>query len=165
MKKAVLLFAFLAGIVCTQKKSTTTIALEPNIIISGRVLDASTNEPLGPNALVIETVENDTAAYFYTVTDKDGYFSYPLYGTGHVLKVVYRDYERLKIPIDKSVFEIRLKKGKTGYGKDGVMYQLLEDYRGHSNTQIDISSNTRVPNIRIVKPEEMRTDGEGILIK
>lgn len=44
------------------------------------------------------------------------------------------------------------------------MYELLEDYRGHATTGYDIPKNTRVPNIRVVKPEEIIKDGEGILI-
>ena len=48
--------------------------LKPGTIISGIVSDASTGEPIG-NALIVETVMNDTAAYYYTRTDRDGRFS------------------------------------------------------------------------------------------
>lgn len=86
-------------------------------------MDASTGEPIG-NALIIETVENDTAAYYYTRTDRDGRFSYPLFGTGHVLKVIAnrREYKMVKIPLEnKTTFEIKLEKDPDG---DGVMYTI-----------------------------------------
>ena len=46
----------------------------PGTTITGKVMDASTDEPLS-GVLIVETVENDTAAYRYTFTDKDGCFS------------------------------------------------------------------------------------------
>ena len=161
-------FLFLASLAlpaCAQKNKSNPIELKPGTIISGRVIDSATNEPLGPHAMIIETVDNDTAAYYYTVTDKDGRFSYPLFGTDRVLVVLYNGYKKVKVPLDKTDFEIKLEKAPAGYKKEGVMYQLLEDYRGHANTLIDKTSDTRVPNIRVVKPEELTNDGEGILIE
>lgn len=150
--------------VCAQKDSVLPKELKPGTIISGRVLDAATNKPLGPHAMIVETVANDTAAYYYTVTDKDGRFSYPLYGTDHVMLVFFAGYKSVRIPLDKTEFEIKMEKAPSDYKKDGVMYELLEDYRGHATTGYDIPKNTRVPNIRVVKPEEIIKDGEGILI-
>lgn len=163
---AFLLFACLAVAGLAQKNNPVPKELKPGTIISGRVLDVSTNEPLGPNAFIIETVENDTVAYYYTVTDKDGRFSYPLYGTGHVIKVKFKDYKIVKVPLDKTDFEIKMEKSPSGFERDGVMYELLENFRFvNAKTADDTLKNVRVPNIRVVKLEELTDDGEGIIIE
>lgn len=159
-----LILSILSMNACAQKNGKPLKELTPGTIISGRVLDATTNKPLGPHAMIVETVANDTAAYYYTVTDKDGRFSYPLYGTDHVILVLFAGYKSVRLPLDKTEFEIKMEKAPSDYKKDRVMYELLEDYRGHATTGYNKPNNIRVPNIRIVKPEEMRKDGEGLLI-
>lgn len=177
---AFLLFACLTVAGLAQNDNPVSKELKPGTIISGRVVDASTNEPLGPNAFIIETVENDTAAYYYTVTDRDGRFSYPLYGTDHVIKVRFKDYKTVKVPLDKTYFEIKMEKSPSGFERDGVMYQMLESYfyvktktgndtliiwregmtiydllnldtKTADKTGDDTLKNVRVPNIRILK--------------
>lgn len=136
--------------------------LKPGTIISGIVSDASTGEPIG-NALIIETVENDTAAYYYTRTDRDGRFSYPLFGTGHVLKVIAnrREYKMVKIPLEnKTTFEIKLEKDPDGDGGDGVMYTI-----GPFDIREGWEKSRSGSNISVVKPGSLRDDGEGILIE
>lgn len=149
-----------------QESSATTAftqdKLKPGTIISGIVSDASTGEPIG-NALIIETVENDTAAYYYTSTDRDGHFSYPLYGTGHVLKVIAnrREYKMVKIPLEnKTTFEIKLEKDPDGDGGDGVMYSI-----GPFDIREGWEKSRSGSNISVVKPGSLRDDGEGILIE
>ena len=139
--------------------------LKPGTLISGRVLDAATNEPLGPYASIIETVDNDTAAYYYTLTDKDGFFSYPLVGTGHVIKVDFTGYKSVKLPLDKNYFEIKLEKAPPGYKKDGVLYQFGVFHMGDAKSFDEEMKQMIGPNIRVVKPEELIDDGEGILIE
>lgn len=164
---AFLLLACLTLPVCAQKNNTTQEELKPGTIISGRVLDALTGEPIS-NALIIETVENDTAAYYYTSTDRDGRFSYPLFGTGHVLKVIanQRVYKTVKIPLENmTTYEIKLEKDPDGDGGDGVMYtigpfDLRDDYTPEGRERRRSGTN-----IRVVKPGELRDDGEGIFIK
>ncbi len=143
------------------------LELKPGTIISGIVSDASTGEPIG-NALIIETVENDTAAYYYTRTDRDGRFSYPLFGTGHVLKVIAnrREYKRVKIPLEnKTTFEIKLEKDPDGDGGDGVMYTIGPFDLRDSNTPEGREKLRSGSNISVVKPGSLRDDGEGILIE
>ena len=160
-----LLLACLTLPVCAQKNNTTQEELKPGTIISGRVLDASTGEPIG-NALIVETVMNDTAAYYFTHTDRDGRFSYPLFGTGHVLKVLanQREYKIVKIPLENmTTYEIKLEKDPDGGdGGDGVMYSigpfdLRDAYTPEGKEKLRSGSN-----IRVVKPGELRDDGEGI---
>ncbi|MBO7050222.1 MAG: carboxypeptidase regulatory-like domain-containing protein, partial [Bacteroidaceae bacterium] len=139
--------------------------LKPGAVISGRVLDAATNEPLGPYASIIETVDNDTAAYYYTLTDKDGFFSYPLVGTGHVIKVDFTGYKSVKLPLDKNYFEIKLEKAPPGYKKDGVLYQFGVFHMGDAKSFDEEMKQMIGPNIRVVKPEELIDDGEGIFIE
>ena len=159
---AFLLLACLTLPVCAQKNNTTQEELKPGTIISGRVLDASTGEPIG-NALIVETVMNDTAAYYYTRTDRDGRFSYPLFGTGHVLKVIAnrREYKRVKIPLDnRTTYEIKLEKDPDGDGGDGVMYSI-----GPFDIREGWEKSRSGSNISVVKPGSLRDDGEGILIE
>lgn len=141
--------------------------LKPGTIISGIVSDASTGEPIG-NALIIETVENDTAAYYYTRTDRDGRFSYPLFGTGHVLKVIanLREYKSVKIPLEnRTTYEIKLEKDPDGDGGDGVMYTIGPFDLRDSNTPEGREKLRSGSNISVVKPGSLRDDGEGILIE
>ena len=142
-------------------------SIMPGTIISGIVLDASTGEPIS-NALIVETVENDSAAYYYTRTDRDGRFSYPLFGTGHVLKVManQRVYKSVKIPLDNmTTYEIKLEKDPDGDGGDGVMYtigpfDMLDEFTPEGREKRRSGTN-----IRVVKPGELIDDGEGILIE
>ena len=154
-----------------QESSATTAftqdKLKPGTIISGIVSDASTGEPIG-NALIVETVENDTAAYYYTRTDRDGRFSYPLFGTGHVLKVMAnrREYKRVKIPLEnRTTYEIKLEKDPDGDGGDGVMYTIGPFNLLDGNTPEGREKRRSGSNIRVVKPGSLRDDGEGILIE
>lgn len=113
-----ILLACLADVAIAQNENKVVEGIIPGTIISGIVSDASTGEPLG-NALVVETVENDTAAYYFTHTDRDGRFSYPLFGTEHVLKVIanQREYKSVKIPLkNKTTYEIMLEKDPDGDG-------------------------------------------------
>ena len=149
-----------------QESPTTTAftqdKLKPGTIISGIVSDASTGEPIG-NALIIETVMNDTAAYYYTSTDRDGRFSYPLFGTGHVLKVIanQRVYKIVKIPLENmTTYEIKLEKDPDGDGGDGVMYSI-----GPFDIREGWEKSRSGSNISVVKPGSLRDDGEGILIE
>jgi len=138
------------------------LELKPGTIISGIVSDASTGEPIG-NALIIETVENDTAAYYYTSTDRDGRFSYPLFGTGHVLKVIanQRVYKIVKIPLENmTTYEIKLEKDPDGDGGDGVMYSI-----GPFDIREGWEKSRSGSNISVVKPGSLRDDGEGIFIE
>ena len=141
------------------------LELKPGTVISGRVLDAATNEPLGPYASIIETVDNDTAAYYFTLTDKDGLFSYPLVGTGHVIKVDFTGYKSVKLPLDKNYLEIKLEKAPSGYKKDGVLYQFGVFHMGDAKSFDEEMKQMIGPNIRVVKPEELNDDGEGIFIE
>lgn len=79
-------FSSLTLVVSAQDNSSIQDGLKPGTVISGKIVDASSNKPIC-DAFVIETVENDTAAYYYTHSDEDGSFSFPLVGNGHVLKV------------------------------------------------------------------------------
>ena len=164
-----LLFACLPFMAYAQSNNTTStsVELKPGTIISGIVSDASTGEPIG-NALIIETVENDTAAYYYTRTDRDERFSYPLFGTGHVLKVIAnrREYKRVKIPLEnKTTFEIKLEKDPDGDGGDGVMYTIGPFDLRDSNTPEGREKLRSGSNISVVKPGSLRDDGEGILLE
>lgn len=119
----------------------------PGTTITGKVMDASTDEPLS-GVLIVETVENDTAAYRYTFTDKDGCFSYQLYGRDHLLKVAINGYQSVKVPLKKTFFEIKLEKltSSGNYPGNDVVYDI-----------VDSSDGT---NIRVVKPEELPDDHE-----
>ena len=139
--------------------------MKPGTIISGRVLDSLANRPLS-NALVIETVENDTAAYYYTVTDEEGRFSYPLSGANHVLKVIADTYISVTVPLDKTTFHINLKKASDGYEKDDVTYVIgpfnISDILPENKMNLRSGSD-----IRVVKQEELTDDCtiEGGIIK
>lgn len=78
----------------------------------------------------------------------------------------FKDYKIVKVPLDKTDFEIKLEKSPSGFERDGVMYELLENFRFvNAKTADDTLKNVRVPNIRVVKLEELTDDGEGIMIE
>lgn len=159
-----ILLACLADVAIAQNENKVVEGIIPGTIISGIVSDASTGEPLG-NALVVETVENDTAAYYFTHTDRDGRFSYPLFGTEHVLKVIanQREYKSVKIPLkNKTTYEIKLEKDPDGDGGDGVMYSI-GPFDLLDNTPEGREKRRSGSNIRIVKPGSLIDNGEGLI--
>lgn len=151
-----LLLASLAASLSSQKEISMQEEIKTGSIISGRVLDASTNKPLN-NVLLVETVENDTAAYYYTTTDEEGRFSFPLFGTRHVLKVIADTYMSVKIPLDKTTFDIKLEKDPDGCGKDEVMYVIgpinLSDMMPEN-----IMNSKSGSDIRVIKQEELTSE-------
>lgn len=160
-----IVFVCLVDVAIAQNENKVVEDFIPGTIISGIVSDASTGEPIG-NALIVETVMNDTAAYYYTRTDRDGRFSYPLFGTGHVLKVIAnrREYKRVKIPLEnKTTFEIKLEKDPDGDGGDGVMYTIGPFDLRDSNTPEGREKRRSGSNISVVKPGSLRDDGEGLI--
>lgn len=160
-----ILFVCLVDVAIAQNENKFVEDIAPDTIISGIVLDALTGEPIG-NALIVETVENDSVAYYYTHTDRDGRFSYPLFGTGHVLKVIanQREYKRVKIPLDnKTTFEIKLEKDPDGDGGDGVMYSIGPFDLRDSNTAEGVEKRRSGSNIRVVKPGSLIDNGEGLI--
>lgn len=147
-----------------ESQSSANDNLIPGTIISGRVVDAVTKLPLGPYAEIIETVQNDTAAYYYTFTDKDGYFSFPLVGNNHVVKVLFPGYQRIKVPLDKQNIEIEVNVASDGIGKDGVIYihtgkLKLGDYKTFNEEMESLKG----PNIRVLRTDELTRDEEGLI--
>lgn len=155
-----ILFVCLVDVAIAQNENKVVEDILPGTIISGIVLDASTGEPIG-NALIVETVENDTAAYYFTHTDRYGRFSYPLFGTGHILKVLanQREYKRVKIPLEnRTTYEIKLEKDPDGDGGDGVMYSI-----GPFDIREGWEKSRSGSNIRVIKPGSLIDNGEGLI--
>lgn len=146
-------FSSLTLVVSAQDNSSIQDGLKSGTVISGKIVDASSNKPIC-DAFVIETVENDTAAYYYTHSDEDGSFSFPLVGNGHVLKVYADGYEWIRIPLDKSTVNIKLKQAPDGSGRDGILYVL-----GHVDlydmTPEGMKNRRSGSDIRILKQEDL----------
>lgn len=148
MKKSILIFSLVLSQIMAVYAQNEPVSEDiiPGTTITGKVMDASTDEPLS-GVLIVETVENDTAAYRYTFTDKDGCFSYQLYGRDHLLKVAINGYQSVKVPLKKTFFEIKLEKRTSGnYHSNDVVY--------------DITDSSDGTNIRVVKPDELPDDHE-----
>lgn len=127
---------------------------KPGTIIEGHVIDAITKLPL-PYADIIETVENDTAAYYYTFADSTGYFSFPLVGFNHVIKVLFDGYKRIKVPINEQKIEIEVEVAPDGIGKDGVTY-IHDVVRNIADFTTPEEERKKLigPNIRVLKRTE-----------
>lgn len=80
----------------------------------------------------------------YCSTTMDGKFSFVLVNPNDSLKASYVGYVPVVVPIDRTYIEIKMK-----------------EHPGLS--PIDITGHG--PNIRVVKPEELIDDGEGIFIE
>ena len=80
----------------------------------------------------------------YCSTTMDGKFSFVLVNPNDSLKASYVGYVPVVVPIDRTYIEIKMKE------RPGL-------------SPIDITGNG--PNIRVVKPEELIDDGEGIFIE
>ena len=67
--------------------------------------------------------------------------------------------------MNKNYFEIKLEKAPPGYKKDGVLYQFGVFHMGDAKSFDEEMKQMIGPNIRVVKPEELIDDGEGIFIE
>lgn len=148
-----MLFSSFTIVVSSQDNNLIQKELKPGTIISGMIVEMSSNEPIC-DALIIETVENDTAAYYYTHSDKDGSFSFPLIGKGHILKVYADGYEWVKIALDSTRIDIKLRKATAGMDRDGVMYMIGPI--SIDNMTLEGMMNQRSgSNIHVVRQEEL----------
>lgn len=70
MKRLILIFVLVLSLMLAVYAQATLDSEDiiSGTTITGKVIDASTDEPLS-GALIVETVENDTAVYHYTFTD------------------------------------------------------------------------------------------------
>ena len=114
--------------------------LKPGDIISGIVRDQE-----GPMMQVYVTERDSTGhVVTYCSTTMDGKFSFILVNPNDSLKASYVGYVPVIVPIDRTYIEIKMK-------EHPVLSPI--DITGHG------------PNIRVVKPEELIDDGEGIFIE
>lgn len=108
--------------------------------ISGIVRDQE-----GPMMQVYVTERDSTGhVVTYCSTTMDGKFSFVLVNPKDSIKASYVRYVPVVVPIDRTYIEIKMKE------RPGL-------------SPIDITGHG--PNIRVVKPEELIDDGEGIFIE
>ena len=108
--------------------------------ISGIVCDQE-----GPMMQVYVTERDSTNhVVTYCSTTMDGKFSFVLVNPNDSLKASYVGYVPVIVPIDRTYMEIKMKE------QPGLSPIVIT---GHG------------PNIRVVKPEELIDDGEGIFIE
>ena len=112
---------------------------------AGDTISGIIREESGPMMQVYVT-ERDSANHVvtYCSTTMDGKFSFVLVNPNDSLKASYVGYVPVVVPIDSTYIEIKMK-----------------EHPGLS--PIDITGHG--PNIRVVKPEELIDDGEGIIIE
>ena len=156
MKKILILFSALL----LQAVAATVFAQNSNTVISGIVLDEVTNEPI-TGARVMETDENFDSVYSFLSTDVNGRFSFTLHETDNVLRVSYANYQSVKLPLDKTAFEIKLKKGSGVSGRvDGVILQLGGGNLNDGFSPMDFVNNVKASDVRVLKVgEEYGGDG------
>ncbi|MBP5443422.1 MAG: leucine-rich repeat protein [Treponema sp.] len=156
MKKILILFSALL----LQAVAATVFAQNSNTVISGIVLDEVTNEPI-TGARVMETDENFDSVYSFLSTDVNGRFSFTLHETDNVLRVSYADYQSVKMPLDKTAFEIKLKKGGSVSGRfDGAILQLGGGNLNDGFSPMDFVNNVKASDVRVLKVgEEYGGDG------
>ena len=119
--RKVLIFLLLTFtcIASAQKKNAGNDELKPGTIISGVVYDGSDMSPL-KGAIVVEMDFNDSL-YNMVQADENGRFSFPLSGTGHILKVNYIPFKDAEVLLDKPVLEIVME--RYNFGDDEIVYK------------------------------------------
>lgn len=112
---------------------------------AGDTISGIIREESGPMMQVYVTERDSTNhVVTYCSTTMDGKFSFILVNPNDSLKASYVGYVPVVIPIDRTYIEIKMKE------RPGL-------------SPIDITGHG--PNIRVVKPEELIDDGEGIFIE
>lgn len=112
---------------------------------AGDTISGIIREESGPMMQVYVTERDSTNhVVTYCSTTMDGKFSFVLVNPNDSLKASYVGYVPVVVPIDRTYIEIKMKE------QPGL-------------SPIDITGHG--PNIRVVKPEELIDDGEGIFIE
>lgn len=112
---------------------------------AGDTISGIIREESGPMMQVYVTERDSTNhVVTYCSTTMDGKFSFVLVNPNDSLKASYVGYVPVVLPIDRTYIEIKMKE-QPGLSPIDIM--------GHG------------PNIRVVKPEELIDDGEGIFIE
>ena len=112
---------------------------------AGDTISGIIREESGPMMQVYVTERDSTNhVVTYCSTTMDGKFSFVLVNPNDSLKASYVGYVPVVLPIDRTYIEIKMKE------QPGL-------------SPIDITGHG--PNIRVVKPEELIDDGEGIFIE
>ena len=138
--------------------SMTVSAQSGNAVINGVVLDEVTNEPI-VDARVIETDERFDSVYSFVSSDENGRFSFTQQGTGHFLRVSSRNYKSEMVPLDRTSFEMKLKKGASGR-VDGVVLRLGGGNLNDGISLGDLIKNVNASDVRVIKVgEEYGGDG------
>lgn len=112
---------------------------------AGDTISGIIREESGPMMQVYVTERDSTNhVVTYCSTTMDGKFSFVLVNPNDSLKASYVGYVPVIVPIDRTYIEIKMKE------QPGLSPIVIT---GHG------------PNIRVVKPEELIDDGEGIFIE
>ncbi len=126
-------------------QAATTTAFAQDRPKAGDTISGIIREESGPMMQVYVTERDSTNhVVTYCSTTMDGKFSFVLVNPNDSLKASYVGYVPVVLPIDRTYIEIKMKE------QPGL-------------SPIDITGHG--PNIRVVKPEELIDDGEGIFIE
>lgn len=126
-------------------QAATTTAFAQDRPKAGDTISGIIREESGPMMQVYVTERDSTNhVVTYCSTTMDGKFSFVLVNPNDSLKASYVGYVPVVVPIDRTYIEIKMKE------RPGL-------------SPIDITGHG--PNIRVVKPEELIDDGEGIFIE
>jgi len=126
-------------------QSAVTTAFAQDKPKAGDIISGIVRDQEGPMMQVYVTERDSTGhVVTYCSTSMEGKFSFKLVNPNDSIKASYVGYVPVVVPIDRTYIEIKMK-----------------EHPGLS--PIDITGHG--PNIRVVKPEELIDDGEGILIE
>ena len=120
--------SLMANTVYDKETMTSVEEIKPGTQISGTVLYVQDMTPLN-FARVFETDDADSI-YTTAFTDENGHFSFPLSGTGHILKVTYTGCKQVRLSLDKSYYQIMMHDDTIH--NDEILYPALNYIRNNA---------------------------------